>query len=76
MISNLQTCSRLVIHSIIEDTQLLNPFFQQLETEKYDFDKRCVDQKYEVNLLRFRSNMLAGQSSKEKTKRIGRLLKK
>merc|ERR1712046_104394 len=47
-------------------------YLKTLETERYDFEKKATDQKYEVNLLRFRSNMLAGQSSKDKAKRIGR----
>ena len=58
------------------DKLSLTCIFQTLETERYDFEKKATDQKYEVNLLRFRSNMLAGQSSKDKAKRIGRLTKK
>merc|ERR1711937_152929 len=59
-----------------EKCQGLWDYLKTLETERYDFEKKATDQKYEVNLLRFRSNMLAGQSSKDKAKRIGRLTKK
>jgi len=59
-----------------EKCQQLWDYLKTLETERYDFEKKATDQKYEVNLLRFRSNMLAGQSSKDKAKRIGRLTKK
>lgn len=47
-----------------------------LEVERYDYECGNDDKKYEVNLLRYRANMLSGKASKEKTKRIGRLVTK
>merc|ERR1712130_230607 len=51
-------------------------YLHSLEVERYEYDSTNVDKKYEVNLLRYRVNMLSGKASKEKTKRIGRINKK
>lgn len=51
-------------------------YLHSLEVERYDYDYTNDDKKYEVNLLRYRVNMLSGKASKEKTKRIGRINKK
>jgi len=51
-------------------------YLHSLELERYDYDCSNDEKKYEVNLLRYRVNMLSGKASKEKTKRIGRINKK
>lgn len=51
-------------------------YLHSLEVERYEYDCTNDDKKYEVNLLRYRVNMLSGKASKEKTKRIGRINKK
>jgi len=51
-------------------------YLHSLEVERYEYDSTNDDKKYEVNLLRYRVNMLSGKASKEKTKRIGRINKK
>jgi len=47
----------------------------QLEKDKFDYERETHDQKYDVNLLRFRVNSLTDQNSKQNSKmaRIGKL---
>lgn len=44
-----------------------------LEVEKYDYEIGNEDKKYDVNMMRYRSNYLSGKASQEKTKRIGKI---
>ena len=48
-------------------------FVQVLEVEKYDYEIGNEDKKYDVNMMRYRSNYLSGKASQEKTKRIGKI---
>jgi len=56
-----------------QKTKDLWDFLHTLECERFDFEQGNDDKKYEVNLLRYRANMLSGKASKENTKRIGRI---
>jgi len=46
---------------------------KKLESERYDLDQNNIDQKYEVNLFRFRVNTLTDVNSKQHNKRVGKL---